>query len=70
MALPKPLRCSEVGRESLLMALIARLLDPAVEDQVLEHLRQCPHCLSMMAKVIDMAEWIYSSDSHSAHDRQ
>ena len=56
MKLPKPLTCSEVGRDDILSALINRKLAPETEDSVLAHLRRCPHCLSVMASVLDDAE--------------
>jgi hypothetical protein len=53
MHLPKPLRCSEIGRDDLLTALIEKKLDPEKEDDVLRHLRVCPHCIYQVAKIID-----------------
>ncbi len=52
MDLPKPLKCSEVGKPDVLEALIAHKLSPEDEDRVLAHLKTCPDCLSIMAVVL------------------
>jgi hypothetical protein len=53
---PKPLNCSDVGSDDTLIRLIMRMLPSEVEDKVLDHLRYCPRCLSVMASVIDKAD--------------
>jgi hypothetical protein len=51
MKLPKPLKCSEAGRDEILRDLIECRLDESTEDMVLAHLRNCPYCLSILARV-------------------
>ncbi len=52
MSLPKPLKCSDVGHRDVLMSLIRHELSSEREDQILSHLRSCPHCLSKLAELI------------------
>ena len=59
MKLPRPLTCSEVGRREVLRALLSHELAEDDENLVLEHLRNCPRCLSDMATVIGQMVMIY-----------
>lgn len=45
----KPLICSDVGKPTILTALLMKELDEVFEDKMLEHLRNCPECLTKMA---------------------
>jgi hypothetical protein len=59
MKLPRPITCSEVGRREVLKALISHELNEEDENRLLEHLRDCPNCLSEMAAVIGESVMIY-----------
>ncbi len=52
MISPKPLKCSEVGRRDVLKDLILHKLPRSRENLILEHLKSCPECLSLMAIVL------------------
>lgn len=59
MKLPRPITCSEVGRREVLRALISHELSEEDENLVLEHLKNCPRCLSEMAVVIGQVVMVY-----------
>ena len=59
MKLPRQVTCSEVGRREVLKALIMHELSEDDENRVLDHLRNCPKCLSEMAVIICQTVIVY-----------
>ena len=53
MILPKPLKCSDASKAEIFRALVNRELDRDSEDRLLEHLKNCPHCLTAIASIVE-----------------
>ena len=53
MKLPKPLKCSDVSKGEILKALVSHELDGDTENRLLEHLKNCPVCLTAMASIVN-----------------